>query len=248
MKPAFTGIVFWAWLSASNAACGGHSPRAVELGQAARFSALAKSRVSSVGRATIRGNLGISPGTSASLSGFSLTPDPSGLFSTSPEVSGGVYAADAEAPTPDDLNGALNDMERAFDDAAGRSPDVTELDDGELLRRTLIAGVYRWSTGVQITSDLKLDGSATDVWIFQVAQDLTLASSVKVHMIGEPPLPRNVFWQVAGRVDVGAGAHLEGMVIASQSIAMETSSSVNGRLLSRREISLDAAQVVEPSP
>jgi hypothetical protein len=230
------------------AGCGGHSPRDVGIGQASQFAILAKTGVSSVGAPMVTGNLGISPASSASLFGFSLTDDASGAFSTSPEVSGAVYAADYAPPTPSDLTTAFDDMEVARADAAARTPDVTELDSGVLLPRTLVAGVYRWTTGVQIPADIKLDGSATDVWIFQIAQNLTVASSVKVRMVGGPPLPRNVFWRVLGQVDVGAGAHLEGFVFANQSVTMEPGSSLNGRLLSEGAIVLNGAEIVEPAP
>ena len=44
---------------------------------------------------------------------------------TSPEVIGGVFAADNDPTTPTDLTTAVADMQTAYDDAAGRAdPDV----------------------------------------------------------------------------------------------------------------------------
>ena len=61
---------------------------------------------------------------------------------------------------------------------------------------TLGAGVYKWGTGVLIPTDLTLNGSATAVWIFQIAQTLTVSNSVAVHLTGGA-LAKNVF--LAGR-------------------------------------------------
>ena len=114
-------------------------------------------------------------------------------------MTGKVYAADYAAPTPSNLTTAIGDMELAFTDAAGRAPDVTELGAGNIGGMTLAPGVYKWGTGLLIPTDVTLTGSATDVWIFQIAQDLTVAAPRSVLAGGA--LPKNVFWQVAGRVD-----------------------------------------------
>ena len=44
---------------------------------------------------------------------------------------------------------------------------------------TLAPGVYKWGTGLLIPTDVTLTGSATDVWIFQIAQDLTMSSATQ---------------------------------------------------------------------
>jgi len=41
-----------------------------------------------------------------------------------------------------------------------------------------------------------LTGSATDVWIFQIAQALTVSNATKILLDGGA-LPSNVFWQVS---------------------------------------------------
>ena len=63
-----------------------------------------------------------------------------------------------------------------------------------------------------IPTDLTLNGSATDVWIFQIAQTLTVSSAVNVHLTGGA-LAKNVFWQVAGSVDARHDLHFEGIVL-----------------------------------
>jgi hypothetical protein len=217
----------------------------VNLGTAGGFVMLAKSGISTVPTAAITGDVGVSPIAATSITGFSLTADASNVFSTSPQVIGKVFAADFAPPTPANLTTAVGAMQLAFTDAAGRAPDVTELGAGNIGGMTLAPGVYKWGTGLLIPTDLTLAGSATDVWIFQVAQDLTLSSATSVVLSGGAR-PENVFWQVAGQVDIGTTAHCEGVVMTQTSINMRTGSSIDGRLLAQTSISLDGSSVVQP--
>jgi hypothetical protein len=220
---------------------------AVNLGTAGGFAILAKSGISTVPASVVTGNLGVSPAAATYVTGFSLIADATNAFSTSTQVTGKVYAADYAVPTPSSLTTAIGDMGLAFTDAAGRAPGVTELGAGNVGGMNLAPGVYKWGTGLLIPSDVTLTGLATDVWIFQVAQDLTLGSGVRVNLAGGA-LPRNVFWQVAGLVDLGTTAHLEGVVLSQTAITLRTGASVNGRLLAQTAVAIDASTVVEPAP
>jgi hypothetical protein len=110
---------------------------------------------------------------------------------------------------------------------------------------TLTPGVYKWGTGLLIPTNVTLTGTATDVWIFQVAQDLTVSSATKVLLTGGA-LPKNVFWQVAGMVDLGTTAHVEGVILTQTSVALRTGASITGRLLAQTEVSIDGSAVVQP--
>jgi len=46
------------------------------------------------------------------------------------------------------------------------------------------------------------------VWIFKVAGALDLVAAKSVLLSGGA-LPKNIFWQVAGAVNIGAAAHME---------------------------------------
>ena len=59
-------------------------------------------------------------------------------------------------------------------------------------------------------------------------------------------LARNVFWQVAGFVDLGTTAHLEGIVLTQTAVTLQTGASVNGRLLAQTAVTLDQSTVVGP--
>lgn len=219
----------------------------VELGTAADFAILAKAAISTVPPSVITGDVGVSPASATFMTGFSLVLDGSNQFSTSTQVTGNVYAADYAPPTPARLTTAVLDMETAFTDAAARAPDATELGAGDIGGLTLVPGVYRWSSGLTIPTDVTLDGSATDVWIFQVAQDLTLASATKVLLTGGA-VPENVFWQVSGLVDLGTTSQFSGAILCATGINLQTGASIDGRLLAQTAVTLDTATVVETTP
>ncbi len=219
----------------------------VNLGAAGSFVILAKSGISTVPDSAVVGDVGVSPAAATYITGFSLIADATNVFSTSTQIVGKVYAADYAPPTPSNLTTAVGDMELAFTEAAGRAPGVTELGAGNVGGMTLAPGVYKWGTGVLIPTDVTLAGSATDVWIFQIAQDLTLSSAANVFLAGGA-LPKNVFWQVSGMVVLGTTAHLEGVVLSQTAITLATGASVNGRLLAQTAVTLDGSVVVAPAP
>jgi hypothetical protein len=66
----------------------------------------------------------------------------------------------------------------------------------------------------------------------QVAGNLNQANAVRV-TLGGGALAKNVFWQVAGSVTLGTNAHFEGVVLSKTLIAVNTGTSVNGRLLAQ---------------
>jgi hypothetical protein len=226
---------------------GGEAGVPVDLGMAGDYVILAKAAISSVPSSAITGDLGISPAAASFITGLSLTLDGSNVFSTSAQVTGKAYASDYAVPTPANLTTAVGDMQLAFTDAAGRAPDVTELGAGDIGGMTLASGVYKWGTGLLIPTDVTLEGSATDVWIFQIAQDLVVSSAVKVVLTGGA-LPKNVFWQVAGLVEIGTTAHLAGIVLTQTAISVRTGASVDGRLLAQTAVDLDANAIVNPAP
>ena len=225
----------------------GSLPSVVALGAAGSFAILAKSGISTVPTSAIKGDLGVSPAAASYITGFSLTADGTNVFATSPQVTGKIYASDYAVPTPANLTAAISAMQLAFTDAAGRAPDVTELGAGNIGGKTLTHGVYKWGTGLLVPTDVTLTGSATDVFIFQIAQDLTVAAATKVVLAGGA-LPKNVFWQVSGAVSLGTTSHLEGVVLSQTAIVLGTGASINGRLLAQTAVSIDASVVVAPAP
>jgi hypothetical protein len=213
----------------------------VYLGNADTFAILSQSGTTNIYRSAIVGDVGASPITGAA------------ILLTCGEVSGNIYAVDAAGPlpcavtNPSFLSSAVGDMKFAYDDAAGRvSPDFTELGAGEIGGLTLTPGLYKWSSNLKISTDVTLSGGPDDVWIFQVAGRLNQANSTRVTLAGGA-LAKNIFWQVAGAATLGTNAHFEGVVLGKKMIAVNTGTSVNGRLLAQTAITLQMNAITEPA-
>jgi len=220
---------------------------AVNLGSAGNYVILAKTGIDTVPTSSVTGNIGISPADRTYLTGFSETMDASNVFSTCPQVTGNVYAADYAVPTPANMTAAISDMETAYVDAAGRvNPDFIELATGSIGGLTLAPGLYKWSSVVDISSDVTISGSSTDVWIFQISGDLTLANGIQVILSGGA-LAKNIIWQVTSAT-FGTTSHFEGIVLASTAITLNTGATVNGRLYAQTAVNMDSSTVVQPAP
>jgi hypothetical protein len=160
---------------------------------------------------------------------------------------GSNHPAGSVAVTPAKLTMAIGDMLIAYRDAAGRKPDVSELGAGIIGGMTLAPATYKWSTAVLIPTDVTLNGGPDDVWIFQIAQGLTQAAGARVILSGGA-LPKNVFWQVAGAVDIGADARMAGVILANTSITLDSGATANSRLLAQTAVVLARNVVTQPAP
>ena len=248
---AMANPVAWSFTTRADASIG-QAP--VDLGTAGNYAILAKTGVSTVPSSVVTGNVGVSPAARTYLTGWSETaaPDASDTYSTSAQVVAPfkLYAADYAVPTPANLTTAVGNMETAYTDAAGRtatSAATTNVGAGTLTSLTLTPGVYEWGSAVTIPTDLTLNGSATDVWIFKVAGTLNMAAAKNVILTGGA-LPKNVFWQVSGAVTIGANTHFEGIILGQTGITFGNLASINGRLLAQTAVVLDATTVTQPAP
>jgi len=232
----------WSFKTGTATAAG---PEPVVLGTAGNFVILAKSGISTTGTTSVVGDIGVSPAAASFITGFGLSAPPT-TFTTSSLVTGKVYAADYDPPTPANMTTAVSDMETAFTDAAGRTlPDATELGAGEIGGLTLVPGLYKWGTDVLISTDVTLSGGANDVWIFQIAQNLNLADAKKVTLAGGAQA-KNIFWQVAGQATLGTTSNFKGIILCQTAIVLNTGASLNGRALAQTAVTLDANAVTKP--
>lgn len=227
------------------------------------FVILTKTGITNTGShlTAITGNIGASPITAAAMDGVWCT-----------ELTGTMYGVDAgytgsgattcfagnpgvPAVVPPDANqtlvdNAVGDMLIAFGDAKGRTgPDFVDLHAGDLSGKTLVPGLYKYNAGVLITTDVTLSGGADDVWIFQIAGDITQGPGAKVLLAGGAKA-KNIFWQVDGGTGVALNttAVMEGTILALKAITMNTGSKVTGRLLAQTAVTLDATTVTRPAP
>lgn len=219
-------------------------PDSVDLGTASNYAIVAKSAISNVPTSAISGDLALSPAAASYITGFALTK--AGTSWTSAQVTGLVFAANNDPPTPTQLTTAVSDMLLAYADAAGRaSADFLNLGGGAIGGLTLAPGLYQWTSTLTIPTDITLEGSENAVWIFQISGDLKLSADQQVILSGGARA-ENVFWQVAGSADFGTASHAEGVVLSKTTITLGTGSSINGRLLAQTAVNLAGATVTAP--
>jgi hypothetical protein len=233
----------WSFKTDSTAPLG---PAPVLLGAAGNYVILAKSAISNVPTSKITGDLGLSPAAASYITGFPLTK--AGTKWTTPEVTGSLFAANDDPPTPSNLTTAIGNMETAYTDAAGRPPPATtNLGAGTIGGLVLAPGLYKWSSSVTIPLDVTLSGARNDVWIFQISGDLTMSAAKQMKLVGGARA-KNIVWQVAGAVDFGTTSHAEGIVLSKTAIALGTGASINGRLLAQTAVTIAGNTVTAPTP
>jgi hypothetical protein len=217
----------------------------VNLGAAGNYLILGKTAINNSGTSALTGDLGLSPAATSYITGLALT-NATG-YATSAQVTGSVFAADMADPTPINLTTAVNNMITAYNDAAGRlSPDFLELGTGNIGGKTLTPGLYKWTNTVTLPSSVTISGGANDVWIFQIAGNLSMSSAVNITLTGGAQA-KNIFWQVAGQATFGTTSHFEGIILSMTGITLQTGASMNGRALAQTAVILDSNAVTKPA-
>jgi len=226
----------------------GTSPATVDLGTAGNsFAILADSGISTTGTTAITGDIGTGPAvTSTAITGFGPVMDSSNQFSTSSLVTGKIFAYNYAISTPSKMNTASLDMGAAYIDAAGRTADVDDLGAGDIGGLTLAPGIYDWSTGVTIPTDVTLAGGSNSIWIFQIAGTLDLSNGMRVNLTGGA-LPQNIYWQVADSTTLGTTSVFNGNILDLTNIAIANGATLNGRALAQTAVTLIGDTIVTPA-
>jgi hypothetical protein len=200
----------------------------VPLGSAAPFAVLAATTVTTIPTTTINGDLGVSPGNTAS---------------GAPIVNGTLHLGDPIAAQ------AQLDLTTAYNNAAGRTLDAV-LVAGNLGGQTLAPGLYKSASSLEISSgDLTLDaqGDPNAVWIFQMASTLVTTVGRQVILTGGAQAA-NIFWQVGSSATIGGSSVFKGTILADQSITLNTGAMLEGRTLARNgAVALDANTITVPN-
>jgi hypothetical protein len=218
---------------------------AVDLLSAGNYVILAKTAINNSATSAITGDLALSPAAASYITGFALTAATG--YATSSQVTGHIFAADMASPTPSNLTTAVTNMITAYNDAAGRSnPDFTALGTGNIGGKTLTPGLYKWTNTVTIPTSVTISGGANDVWIFQIAGNLTQSAATNITLSGGAQA-KNIFWQVAGTVTIGTTAHFEGIILSKTGITLGTNATMNGRALAQTAVILDKNTLVQPN-
>lgn len=222
--------------------------KAPPLGTAASFAVLGGPRVVNVGASVIRGDLGVSPGTT--VTGF-----PQG------RVVDGTIATEGSLATR-----AQRDAAVAYADLAAQ-PCNLRLAGQDLGGQTLTPGVYCFPSGpAKLTGELVLDaqGDPDAVFVFQVGTTLTTANKSVVRVInggqqadestqtaGTRDQRRatlcHVYWVIGESAALGRESAFIGSIFAVSGIQVAAEANVYGRTLARTgPVTLDSDAVELP--
>lgn len=201
-----------------------HNVKTVDLGIADSFAIMAYISITSAPSSKITGKVGLKPGTRSSI-----------MMNPQTEVAGGlseVYAGDDEGDPSDYLTIAREDLIAAYRDAVARPADKDKVEAyaGKPGGKILPPGIYKWSNGVSIDSDITLEGDSTDVFIFQVDGDMSVAPNVQIHLSGGIR-SKYIFWQVSGRVTLDTGSSVPGTIMSQLTFEMKSQARLQGRAL-----------------
>ena len=217
----------------------GRGPAPVDLGAAGTYVILAESAITNVPTSAVTGNVGLSPATGA------------GIGLTCVEVTGVINDVDSTGPLPCTvvnavgLTAAIGAKGIAYTAANSRAPDYTELGAGNIGGLNLGPATYKWGTGVLIPTNVTLTGGASDVWIFQIAQGLTVSPGVQIILAGGA-LPQNIYWATFGAANLDTTTQFKGVILSQTSVAMKTGASIDGRLYAGTAVTLDQNRVTQP--
>jgi uncharacterized protein with beta-barrel porin domain len=189
--------------------------QAPTLGTTIDFSILSGAGITNIGSTVITGTAAL-PGDlgsgSATIGGF-----PPGTV-TPP----GVIHAINDGPTI----AARISLTNAYNDLAGRRT-TADLTGQDLGGKTLIPGVYNFSSSAQLTGVLNLNGlgNPNSIFIFNIASSLTTASASVVSLINGAQ-GGNVFWRIGSSATLGTTTSFAGDILAQASVTLNTGSRI----------------------
>ena len=200
---------------------------APSLGAAQTFAVLGGTSVSNTGPSVINGDLGISPGLAASITGMGAAT-----------VNGSTYAGPltlaGQAQT--DRTAALVNLQgQPCNDSAGAT----------ILGPTIIGpGVHCYTSTLLINGPITLDagGNPNAVFIFKVGSSLTTAVGSTVALTGGAQAC-NVFWAVTADTTIEVSSTFVGNIVGGRDLVAKTSAHMFGRALTARDLTLDSNTV-----
>ncbi|MDO8555150.1 MAG: ice-binding family protein [bacterium] len=179
----------------------------------ASFSVFAGSSMSADGSgATISGDLGVNPGLAVS-----------GPWTVGGTRYFGTGGLSGTAKT--DATAAWTSMSEIS------QPGGTAWDPAVLGDQTPAAGLYTRAGSATITTTITLNGTASDVWIFQITDDMTFAAGATV-VLGAGVNACNVYWRIArdATINGAPGNTFRGTLIANRDVSLLTGATVVGRM------------------
>jgi type VI secretion system secreted protein VgrG len=203
------------------------SKASITLNSAGNFALLAGSTVTNAGPSLVNGgDVGVSPGTA--ITGF-LNVQSGGPGIIAAPFTTHIGSDGVAIQAQEDLTAAYN--------AAALLPHLAanDLTGQDLGGKTLLPGVYFFSSSAQLTGTLTLDdnGDPNAQFVFQMGSTLTTAPNSAVVTIDGGANPGStVFWQVGSSATLDTNSAFEGHILANASISLDTGASIlNGSAL-----------------
>ena len=191
---------------------------AIGLGTAKDFAILAGAGITNTGSTVVTGDIGTFPTTT-------VTGDDAGQANDI--ILNGTHQLDATVTA-----GAKADLLTAYNNAAGQASTQTISADLANPTAILTPGVYTSASSLGLTGALTLDGEgdADAIFVFQAGSTLTTGPGSSVALINGAQAC-NVFWQVGSSATLDTGTVFVGNILAEDSISMNATASVTGRVL-----------------
>lgn len=198
----------------------------VSLGTTSNFAILAGSTITSTGPTTINGDVGLHPGTDF-VRGAGIV------------VNGAEHITDpVAAQAKDDLVAAYI----ALNGLAGYSNIPVELG-----QETILPGYYENGTfAINGTLTLDAQNNPNAIFVFKAGTTLMTGANSNVNLVNGAQFAQ-IFWVVGTSATLGVDSHLEGSILALDSITATTRATVDGQLFARNgAVTLDSNTITMP--
>lgn len=177
------------------------------------------------------GNVGLSPGPTAGITGF-----PPAVIELGAIVGTGPVTDQARL-----------DLIKAQVGLAGM-PSNANLSTVDLGGLTLAPGVYTFNSAASLNGNLVLDGQGKNnaFWVFQIGTSLTTAINSTVTIINPGSnggRDYGIFWNCGSAVNIGGNNQIAGNYLAGTSLTFGAGSTRGGRALALAAVSLDNNQI-----
>jgi hypothetical protein len=177
------------------------------------------------------GNVGLSPGPTAGITGF-----PPAVIQNGAIIATGPVTAQARL-----------DVIKAQVGLAGMAPNAN-MSTVDLGGKTLASGVYKFNSSASLNGALVLDGQGKNnaFWVFQIGTALTTAINSTVTIINPGSnggRDYGIFWSCGSAINIGGSNQIAGNYLAGTSITFGSGSTRGGRALALAAVSLDDNQI-----